>query len=285
MKAAITGSKGFIGRHLSSYLRKKGFEVIAIPRHMLLQPGKELPMLLNGASVVIHLSGAPVTGRWTSRYKQEIYNSRILTTRCLVDAMRAADTRPDLFICASAVGIYPDKGVHTEENTRIAEGFLAEVVRDWEQEALQASVFVRTVLFRSGIVLGRGGGALKTMLLPFRFGLGGRIGDGRQMMSWVHVDDICRAAGHVIEKKSLFGPLNLTAPSPVTNREFTRLLAKSLRRPALLPVPVFALRLLYGEGASALTGGQTAIPERLRQTGFQFQYPELEGALKQILKG
>ena len=284
MKAAITGSGGFIGNHLVSYLESKGYEVIRVPRRLLMYPEEGLSDMLYGASLVVHLSGAPVIGRWTKAYKRKIYDSRIHTTRHLVEAMERADTTPDVFICASAIGIYPGQGGFTEEDTRVADGFLAEVVRDWEQEALKASVFTRTVTFRLGMVMGKGGGALKTMALPFRFGLGGRIGSGRQMVSWVHIDDVCRAVGHVLEKKALFGPLNLAAPFPVSNAELTRVLAKTLRRPAFLTVPVFALKLLYGEGATVVTQGQTAMPERLRQTGFQFQYPRLEDALGQILR-
>ena len=284
MKAVVTGSGGFIGRHILSYLEGKGYEVTGIPRQFLLHPEEGLDSMLEGASLVIHLSGAPVVGRWTKAYRQQIYDSRIRTTRHLVEAMGRVETRPGLFICASAVGIYPDQGGFTEDDTQVADGFLAEVVRDWEQEALKASVFTRTVAFRLGMVLGKGGGALQTMALPFRFGVGGRIGTGRQMVSWVHIDDVCRAVGHVVEKNSLFGPLNLTTPFPVSNAELTRVLAKTLRRPAFIPVPAFALRLLYGEGASVVTRGQTAIPERLRQTGFQFQYPRLEEALRQILR-
>jgi uncharacterized protein (TIGR01777 family) len=196
--------------------------------------------------------------------------------------MRSLEQKPGVFICASAVGIYPSEGVHNEDSTRVAEGFLAGVVRDWEQEALQASVFTRTLLFRFGMVLGKGGGALKTMALPFRLGLGGRIGSGRQMVSWIHVEDVCRAVRFAIGNKSLFGAVNLTAPSPVSNREFTRVLAKTLRRPALMPVPGFALKAIYGKAASVVTQGQTATPGRLQQAGFQFRFPHLEEALAEV---
>jgi uncharacterized protein len=282
MKAAISGSRGFLGRHIAACLRGKGFEVVSLPRHLLLEPERGLRDMLQGVSVVVHLSGAPVVGRWTRAYRQEIYNSRIITTRHLVMAMQALEEKPAVFICASGVGIYDEVGVHTEENTRVASGFLAGVVRDWEQEALKASVFTRTLLFRFGVVLGRGGGALKTMALPFHFGLGGRIGSGKQMMSWVHIDDVCRAVGFVISNKSLFGALNICSPAPVSNRVFTRILAVTLRRPAFFRVPVFALRLLYGGAASVVAGGQAAVPERLRQAGFQFTYPRLEDALAAI---
>lgn len=280
--AAISGGNGFIGRHLTTYLTEKGFEVLNISRDALSKPDSDLDERLRGVSVVIHLSGAPVVGRWTASYQQTIYNSRILTTRRLVDAMEIMEQKPRVFICASAVGIYPESGIHTEDETRIDTGFLGEVVRDWEQEAMRAASFVRTMTFRFGMVLGRDGGALKTMELPFRAGLGGRIGSGKQMMSWIHIDDLCRAVDHLMSKNNLFGPVNLTTPHPVSNAMFTTMLARELRRPALFPIPAFALRLLYGEGATVLTRGQAVLPKKLQQSGFQFRHPHLEEALKEL---
>ena len=244
MKIALSGGSGFLGRHLQSFLLSRGVDLMLIPRDMLYGKAYELAWLLTGADVVIHLSGTPVVGRWTASYRKKIYDSRIFTTRCVVEAMALMDKKPQVFLCASAVGMYPSKGVHTEESTRIADSFLGEVCRDWEQEAMKAGVFTRVVSLRFGTVLGRHGGALRTMMLPFRLGLGGRIGEGRQMMSWVHIEDVARAVWYVIRNRSLFGAVNVTAPKPVSNRVFTSELAKAMRRPAWLPVPVFALKML-----------------------------------------
>jgi uncharacterized protein len=279
---SISGQSGFVGSYLSDWLRGQGYEVRAIPRSMLGGDPAGLAALLNGSQVVIHLAGAPIIGRWTRKYKQQVYDSRIQTTRHLVEAMGRLEQSPEVFICASGVNIYPDHGVYTEDDLQISDGFLGEVCRDWELEARQASAFTRVLNFRFGMVLGKGGGALKTMALPFRFGLGGWIGSGKQMMSWVHIADLARAIGFVINKKSLGGPLNICSPTPLPNRDFTRALGKAMHRPAFIPVPPFALRILYGEAASMITRGSAVFPQRLQRAGFQFRYPRIEDALGEI---
>jgi uncharacterized protein len=284
MKIAISGGTGFIGQHLQSLFHKKECEFFLIPRSAFGGDPSRLAGLLKDAQVVIHLSGAPVVGRWTKKYRRQIYDSRIQSTRFLVQAMSLMPEKPDVLLCASAVGIYPGIGINTEENTRIADGFLGEVCRDWEHEAMQANGFTRVILLRFGTVLGKNGGALKTMMLPFRMGLGGRIGSGNQMISWVHVEDLVRAVWYTITKKSIHGPVNITAPTPVSNKEFTRVLAQIMRRPAWFPVPIFMLKLLYGDGASVVTEGQHVLPKKLQQAGFQFNYPMLEAALSQIIR-
>lgn len=284
MKAAITGSGGFIGSSLSHYLREKGFEVMPVSRRMLQEKPETLAEALGGSTLVIHLSGAPMIKRWTSAHRRAIYDSRIVTTRNLVKAMDLMDHKPQVFMCASAVGIYPADGLFTEADTRVAGNFLGEVCRDWEYEAIQASQYTRTLMLRFGVVLGRDGGALPKMSVPFRLGVGGRIGHGRQMMSWIHVDDLLRAVYFLINKKTAFGPVNLTSPQPVSNRAFTRALASALHRPAWFAVPAFALKLLYGGGSTVLTQGQAALPEVLQSNGFQFKYPGVEEALAAVYK-
>lgn len=281
-QAAISGATGFIGKYLSDWLRAHGYGVRGIPRDLLAGPPEDLTSMLEGSNLVIHLAGAPIIGRWTKRYKREIYISRVLGTRKVVHAMERMEQAPEVFICASGVNIYPDGGVYTEEDTVISDGFLGEVCRDWELEAMHASAFTRALCFRFGMVLGKGGGALKTMALPFRFGLGGKIGSGRQIMSWVHIEDLARAVGFAVNKKSLVGPLNLSSPAPVSNAEFTRTLARAMKRPAMIPVPAFAVRLLYGEAAGIITRGSAAIPQKLRRAGFQFRYPEIGDALREV---
>lgn len=283
MVIALSGSSGLIGTRLISYFKQKGYGILQLPRDSLQGNPAALAAMLKGADVVIHLSGAPVDRRWTDTYRRTIYDSRVLTTQQMVSALSLMEAKPAVFICASAIGIYPPEGLQTESATRIADDFFGEVCRDWEFEARQAARFTRTVMLRFAPVLDSGGGALKKMLLPFRLGLGGKIGSGKQMFSWVHIDDMVRAVAFLIQKKAIFGPVNISSPHPVSNREFTGTLARALQRPAIFTIPGFALRLVYGEGASMLTGGQAVLPDKLQRAGFQFRYPLLDGALKNIL--
>ena len=235
---------------------------------------------LKNASIVINLAGAPIIKRWTEEYKKVIFYSRIKTTTNLIYAMDMESTQ--LFISASAVGIYSDKGEHTESNFNYAGDYLAYVCKEWEAEANRLSEKVRTVIFRFGVVLGKGG-ALHKMLPLFRLGMGGVIGSGKQPYSWVHIKDVLGAFSFVMEHTACKGIYNLTAPHPVTNRIFTHALAKTLKRGAFLPVPSFALKMIYGEGASVLISGQTVYPEHLMKDGYSFQFPEIEGALDHII--
>lgn len=279
MKVAISGYGGFIGQRLAAFLKRKDAVVVPVPRYLLHGRTEDLAGMLEGVDVVIHLAGAPILRRWTTAYRKEIYESRVHTGRQLVEAMSVMDKKPGVFISASAIGIYQEQGSHTESSTGFATDFLGQVCRDWEAEAEKAQAFTRTLVFRNGIVLGKGGGALQKMIWPFRLGLGGRIASGKQMMSWIHIDDFSRAVAFVIENTGIQGAVNLTAPEPVSNTVFTRTLAHVLHRPAILIVPSFALKLLYGKGAGTLTRGQTALPEKLLQAGFVFQYPKLKEAL------
>jgi uncharacterized protein len=283
MKVAVSGYSGFIGRNLAVFLRKNDTAVVPIPRYLLQGATDDLAGMLEGVDVVIHLAGAPIISRWTKKHRQEIYDSRVDTTRKLVQAMGLMDKKPAVFISASGVGIYQEQGIHTESSNRYATDFLGEVCRDWEAEALKAQGFARTIVIRNGIVMGRDGGALKKMLWPFRLGLGGRIASGKQMMSWIHINDLLRAVAFSIHNTSIKGAVNMCAPEPVSNAVFTSTLAHVLRRPALLTVPAFALKLLYGKGSETLTKGQSAIPEKLLQAGFVFQYPNLKEALTELL--
>ncbi len=279
----LSGQTGFLGSHLTSYFNDLNLEVVGLRRKdFFLEPAK-LADKLENAHAVIHLAGAPIIGRWTASYKKEVYESRILTTRKLVSAIELLKQKPDVFLCASAVGIYPDEGRHDENSAAVSEGFLGKVTADWEREAAQAGEICRTVMLRFGIMLGQKGGALKKMALPFRLGVGGRIGSGKQMMSWIHIEDVMSAIHFVISQPGFKGPVNFTAPEAVSNREFTKTLARVMRRPAIFPVPAFMLRLVFGQGAVVLTGGQTALPKKLQESGFVFKYPDLEPALRDLL--
>lgn len=282
-KVIISGQTGFLGSNLSSFLNESGYDVVGLGRKDFLLEPMALRDKLEGAEIVIHLAGAPIIGRWTASYMQEVYESRILTTRKLVSAMGLLKQKPDVFLCASAVGIYPDEGRHNENSAAVNDGFLGKVTTDWEREAAQAGEICRTVMLRFGIMLGQKGGALKKMALPFRLGVGGRIGSGKQMMSWIHIEDVMSAIHFVITQPDFKGPVNFTAPEPLSNREFTKTLARVMRRPAIFPVPAFMLRLVFGQGSVVLTGGQTALPTKLQESGFDFKYPDLETALRDLL--
>ncbi len=282
MKISISGASGFLGGHLSNYFNKQGYEVIALKRSDFSKDAAALAEKIEGSAVVIHLAGAPIAKRWTVKYKQQIYDSRVLTTRKLVDAMQQMPAPPDCFICASAVGIYADEGVHGESSTGFSDGFLGKVCFHWEAEAVRAKPLCRTLMFRFGIILGKDGGALQKMALPFKMGLGGRIASGKQMMSWIHVDDVPGIVGFAISNTGLDGPVNICAPEAVSNRVFTKALAKALRRPAIFPVPTFMLQLVFGQGAVVLTGGQAARPGKLLEHGYRFRHPDIDEALQHL---
>jgi len=283
MKVLISGSTGLVGTQLMSALRQRNHEVTTIGRTDFEKDIKFLAEKVSHADIVIHLAGAPIVARWTESYKKTIVASRILTTRMISQAIEMAESKPGLFISTSAVGIYPGDKIYTESNTAHGTDFLSQVCIDWEAEALKSKAFTKVAIFRLGVVLSRDGGALPKMLLPFKTGLGGRIASGRQGFSWIHIQDLINAYLFVIEQ-NIDGIFNLTSPEVTNNAGFTKALAKTLHRPALLPVPAFALRLIYGEGAVTLTSGQKAIPERLQKAGFMFQFPEIHEALRHLTK-
>ncbi len=284
MKAAISGGKGFIGSEVSKLLVNMGYEIVSLSRNDLYGHPEDLCKKLNKTSLIIHLAGAPIIGRWTQKYQHKIYESRIETTRNLVRAMHLTTEKPGIFICASGVGVYPSEGIYSEKETKIADTFLGKVCRDWELEAANAPSGTRVLNFRFGIVLGSNGGALPTLVLPFRFFAGGRIASGKQMVSWVHIQDLKNIFRFVIENQFVNGPVNIVAPQVVTNTVLTKTLAKTLNRPAWLQVPAFILKIALGKGAMVLTQGQAAIPKKLSEAGYQFGFPELSKALEDLLK-
>ena len=242
--------------------------------------------LVTGFDIVIHLSGESVAGRWTAEKKRRIRDSRVVSTKNLSSALATAEKPPSTFLCASAIGYYGnrDDEILTEKSPA-GEGFLPEVCREWEtatEPAMHAGI--RTVNLRFGIVLSRDGGALKQMLLPFRLGLGGKIGSGRQWYSWIHVDDAVSAVTHILAAAALTGPVNMTGAQPVPNEEFTRALAFAVKRPAIFAVPTFAAKLAVGEFAEeGLLASARVLPKKLVDTGFEFRYQELSAALAHLL--
>jgi uncharacterized protein len=282
MNITVTGAGGFIGARLVQNLLASGHSVHALGRRQSV----ELPTeSLATADAIIHLAGEPVAQRWTPEAKQRIRSSRVDGTRNLVNALAKLSRRPHVLVCASAIGYYGSRGDEVlTETSSPGRDFLAQVVVDWEQSTREAEALgIRVVPLRFGVVLGKDGGALAKMLTPFRFGLGGRLASGQQWMSWIHVDDVIGLIRFALENSTIRGPMNATAPQPVPNVEFTKELAAALHRPAIFPVPRFALKLLFGEMAEVILGSQRVIPQAARSAGFQFEYPELRPALLRLL--
>lgn len=295
MKALITGGTGFVGRHLAERIPesiiagrnlKKIHDIFNNREARQWDGSRDTdPSFLNGVDTIFHLAGESVfQGRWNEEKKERIRASRIEGTRNLVDTIAKAKNRPTTLICSSAIGYYGARGeeIITEKSTA-GDDFLARVCMDWEKEAMRAQEYgVRVVLIRTGVVLGDGGGALAQMLLPFKLGLGGRLGSGRQYMSWIHIQDLTGIMLYAMNNSDLQGPVNAVSPTPVTNREFTRALAKAVHRPALLPVPGFLLQAALGEFATVLLSSQRVVPNSLQETDFIFAFPELGAALANL---
>ncbi len=292
MRIVVAGGRGFLGSALVSRLRKDGHVITVLSRRpRSTQDVRWDPYgssqswihVMEDADAVINLAGAPISKRWTAKYKREMWNSRVLSTRTLVAAMKSVRRMPATLLSASAVGIYgPRADEPLTEASAPGSGFLASLGREWEKEALSVAPHARVVLLRSGIALDREGGALPQMALPFRFFAGGPLGTGRQYVSWVHRQDWAAMVAFALTTEAISGPLNITAPNPVTNGELAQTLGRVLRRPALLPAPAFALRAVVGEMADALVTGQRVLPAKASELGFGFSYPLLEPALRAI---
>ncbi|PIF03885.1 MAG: TIGR01777 family protein [Arcobacter sp.] len=280
---AITGLGGFVGQELKKRFESKGYEVIRIKRGEL-KDIQKLTSIMEKADYLVNLAGATIINRWTNAYKRILYSSRIDTTKVLVEAMKKAKLKPKIFISTSAVGIYKNKACYDEENYEYGDDFLATLCKKWEEEALKAeNLGIRTVIFRFGIVLGKGG-ALRKMLTPFKLGIGGIIADGKQHTSFIHIEDLLNAYEFVIENKNCEGVFNLTAPVATTNYGLTKALGNALHRPTIFPIPKFVLNLILGEGSRVLTDGQCAKPKRLLEKGFNFKFENIEDALFDLVK-
>ncbi|MEP5611851.1 MAG: TIGR01777 family oxidoreductase [Cyclobacteriaceae bacterium] len=294
----ITGGTGLVGQRLSKLLAENHFEVSHLSRNPTkgtyesfywnVEKGEIDKEAIKNSDIIIHLAGASVAGkRWTKKWKQEIYDSRINATRLLVEAIRNHNSRLQHFISASAIGYYGwDTGQNlVDESSEKGKGFLADVVADWEKEVSNLDEFgVKNSIARVGIVLSDKGAALVEMMKPIKLGIGAPLGSGKQFMSWIHIDDLCQLFIHMINSGEA-GVFNAVAPNPVTNKDFTKQLAKAVNKPLILPnVPSFALRLLVGEMQVMLTGGNKVSSKKIEQTGFDFQYPSLDSALKNLVK-
>ncbi len=296
MRIAVSGSTGLIGSVLVPALAGAGHEVARLVRT---RPGPESNDIywdpykayldtpkLEGVDAVVHLAGETIAAHWTPSRKRRIHESRIRGTHVLSEALRQLDHQPQVLVSGSAIGFYGDRGeeVVTEESPA-GSGFVADVCRDWEAATEPASrVGIRVVHLRTGVVLSSQGGALAKMLPPFRMGVGGKIGSGRQYFSWVSMDDVVSAVQFILRTPALAGPLNMVSPNAATNLEFTKALGKVLSRPTIFPLPSFVVRLLFGQmGEEVLLGGQRVEPAKLKAAGFAFQYPELAPALRHAL--
>lgn len=297
MKILVTGSSGFVGGALVSFLQGKGHRVIRLVRSQPKPGGGEIcwnPEAgtmdrkgLEGLDAVVHLAGEGIVGRWTKKKKEKIRESRVRGTRFLSESLAELKNPPQILVGASAVGFYGDRGDEVlNEKSPPGANFLADVCREWEEAAGPAvKKGIRVVNLRIGMVLHPAGGALAKMLPPFRLGLGGVIGDGRQYVSWISRDDLLGVILFALTNDKLSGPVNAVSPNPVMNREFTRTLGRVLSRPTIFPMPAFAARLVFGKMADELFLASTRVePMRLKAAGYCFQDPELEGALRRILR-
>ena len=301
MKVTVTGATGTIGTKLVAALEARGDEVTLLSR----DPEKARGTLgaggtaiawdpnsgpapreaLDGRDAVVHLAGEPVAQRWNAKVKERIRSSREVGTRNLVAGIAAADPQPKVLVSSSAVGYYGPHGDEAlTEATPAGGDFLAEVCQVWEREAEKASgLGLRVVKVRTGVVLDPDGGALKTMLPPFKLGGGGPVAGGRQYMPWIHVDDVVGIYLRALDDEAWSGAVNATAPTPVTNKVFSKALGKALKRPAFAPIPALAIKTLYGEMADIVTKGQRVLPERTLDLGYDFRHPELDEALRTAL--
>ena len=289
MRIAITGSTGMIGSTLISFLLLKGHNITQITRPKVWDPNAEKidAQALEGHDVVIHLAGANVGERWSEAHKKDILESRIKGTRLLCQTLARLKNKPKVLLSASAIGYYgnhpPDRIL--DENSPQGQGFLPDVCRQWEEETRAArDAGVRVVNMRFGVVLSKNGGALSKMWRPFQLGLGGVLGSGKQMMSWVALDEIPFIIDHLMNK-DVSGPVNLVSPQVVSNAQFTKVLGQVIKRPTIFPVPGFMIQLLFGEmGERLLLEGARVVPKRLQETGYQFHYPDLRSALERAVK-
>jgi uncharacterized protein (TIGR01777 family) len=291
MRVTITGATGRLGRLITTALQERGDDVTILSRSagngVQWDPiaGPAPTEALNGRDAVIHLAGEDIAQRWNDESLRRIRESREVGTRNLVEGLRAADPKPKALISSSAVGYYGNRPEPVDEDAAPGDDVLAQVCIAWEREAQRAEELgLRVVRVRTGVVLDRHGGALEKMLLPFRLGVGGPVAGGRQPLPWIHVDDVVGIYLQAIDDERYSGAINATAPHPVTNKEFSKALGRTLKRPAIAPVPAFAIRILYGGMAKLVVEGQRAVPRRALELGYRFRHPDLDEALQSALR-
>ena len=285
MKIAISGSNGYIAKNLIQELELSDYEIVRIGRSQIYNIA-ELTEILSNVSVVIHLAGSPILKRWTSTIKDEILRSRIATTRNIILTMNdlPIERRPEIFISASAIGIYSPDKIHTEESTSFSTDFVSEVVVKWEGSSADLNPNVRRVIFRIGLILGKGAKTIQNLVPVTKLGLGGKIGSGKQPFPFIHIHDAVKAIKWSIENHQAQGIYNLVAPENIDNKTFTNKLAKSLNRTAIFTVPEFILKIVFGEASTLLLQSPQVYPKRLLNEGFEFSYPDLNSTIEEIVQ-
>ncbi|QOY51823.1 TIGR01777 family oxidoreductase [Candidatus Sulfurimonas baltica] len=284
LKIVICGKSGLVGSKLETLFNSKHNDVIGLKVRND-TPIESIAKELEKCDILINLSGTTIIARWSDKYKKNLYSSRIDTTKKLVDAMKLCKDKPKLFLTASAVGIYNSIDSHNDDSQNFADDFLSKLCQDWEAEARKAEVLgVRSVQMRFGVIYAKEGGAMQKILPPFKMGVGGKLGNGSQMVSWIHIDDLLRAIKFIVKTPEIRGSVNFTSPSPLSNNEQTEILGKMLHRPTFFSVPSFMLKLIFGEGSTVMLDSKEVYPTKLLENGFVFDYEKFEDALQNILK-
>ena len=283
MKIAICGISGFVGSALQHYFENEGHTVVGVSIRAA-TPKEAIVQKIEGADAVINLAGASILGRWSTRYKALLRQSRLETTQKLVEAVALCDVPPHTYLNASAVGIYDNEHQHDELSRYHAKDFLSTLVRDWEDVAQSAqSDRTRVCMMRFGVVYGEGGGAMSKMLSPFKLGLGGKMGHGYQIISWIHLDDLVRACDFLIRNPQIEGIVNFTSPEPISNYAQAKAMGRILRRPTFFDLPAWVVKLAFGEGSAVMLDSKEVYPKVLQDAGFEFLYPTFDSAMAQIV--
>jgi uncharacterized protein (TIGR01777 family) len=283
LKIAICGKSGLVGSKLESFFSSMNNDVIGVKIRDDISV-EDIAKQIEKCDVLINLSGVSILGRWDDEYKKKLYESRIDTTKKLVDAIGLCAEKPKLFLNASAVGIYDSFHSHKDGSKKYADDFLSHLCRDWEAEARRAGDFgVRNVQMRFGVIYAKEGGAIQKMLPPFKFALGGIVGSGEQIVSWIHLQDLVKAVYFIIKTPDINGAINFTAPYPISNKKQTKIMGKLLNRPTFLPLPAFVLKLIFGEGSTVMLDSKEVYPTKLLESGFTFEYGDFEDAFQEII--
>ncbi len=283
MKIVICGKSGLVGSKLQEMFEASKNDVIGIKVRENTKI-EDIVKEINDCDILINLSGATILARWNKAYKNLLYNSRIDTTKKLVDAIAQCNEKPKLFISASAVGIYDSEAKHDDYSTEYANDYLAHICKDWEAEARRAEEYgVRSVQSRFGVIYAKDAGAMQKMLPPFKMGVGGKLGEGHQIISWIHIEDLVRAFEFIVKTPDLKGAINFTTPHTLSNIEQTKILGQVLNRPTFFGVPEFVIKLIFGEGSTVLLDSKDVYPKKLLDSGFEFRFDRFENALRDIV--
>ena len=284
LKIAICGKSGLVGSKLDELFASQYNSVIGVKIRDNTSV-EDVAAQIDKCDILINLSGTTILARWSDDYKKKLYSSRIDTTRKLVNAMKICNEKPKLFLTSSAVGIYDSTHSHDDSSGNFANDFLSKLCRDWEAEAKKAEELgIRTVAMRFGVIYSKDGGAMSKILPPFKMGVGGKLGRGDQMVSWIHIEDLLRAILFIIKTPAIAGSVNFTSPYPISNIEQTYILGKVLNRPTFFGVPAFMIKLVFGEGARVILDSKEVYPTKLLENGFTFNYEKFENAIKEIVE-